>query len=310
MPLKDWFNQRKHATEDKQLEAQGMDRVADATYAKLWQACADCGTNLAKADLKANLMVCPVCGYHHRIGARTRIRQLCTAFVETHANLHPADPLCFSDTEAYVQRQSAARHKAKLNDALVSGIGYCGQEPLALAVMDFAYMGGSMGSVVGEKITLLAEQAMAWQLPLLVVTSSGGARMQEGMFSLMQMVKTSAALSRFHEAGLLYTTLLTEPTFGGVTASYGTLGDLIIAEDGARIGFAGRRVIEQTIRQKLPADFQTASYLQQYGQVDMVLKRHAIAPALERLLALHRKASGKEPLAQQLPLQAPTLVAV
>jgi acetyl-CoA carboxylase carboxyl transferase subunit beta len=171
--------------------------------------------------------------------------------------------------------------------------------------MDFSYMGGSMGSVVGEKITRMAERALQWHVPFLVVTASGGARMQEGMFSLMQMVKTSAILAQLHEAGLLYLTLLTEPTFGGVTASYGTLGDIIIAEEGARIGFAGRRVIEQTIRQKLPTDFQTASYLQTYGQVDMVLKRHDIQPMLEQLCRLHRLSSGLEPHADALALLAP-----
>jgi acetyl-CoA carboxylase carboxyl transferase subunit beta len=167
---------------------------------------------------------------------------------------------------------------------------------VALGIMDFAYMGGSMGSVVGEKITRLVEKALENQLPVLLFSSSGGARMQEGTLSLMQMVKTGAALAQLHEAGLLYISVLTEPTFGGVTASYGTLGDIIIAEEGARIGFAGRRVIEQTIRQKLPADFQTANYLLNYGQLDMVLSRRELKPMLSQLVRLHRLSSEKTPL--------------
>ncbi|HEY9744947.1 MAG TPA: acetyl-CoA carboxylase carboxyltransferase subunit beta, partial [Oculatellaceae cyanobacterium] len=158
----------------------------------------------------------------------------------------------------------------------------------------------SMGSVVGEKITRLVERALDERLPVLIFSSSGGARMQEGTFSLMQMVKTGSALAKLHEAGLLFISVLTEPTFGGVTASYGMLGDVIIAEEGARIGFAGRRVIEQTIRQKLPADFQTANYLLQYGQVDMVLSRHEMAEKLEMLIRLHRQSSGLQPKPQQL----------
>jgi acetyl-CoA carboxylase carboxyl transferase subunit beta len=158
--------------------------------------------------------------------------------------------------------------------------------------MDFGYLGGSMGSVVGEKITRVIEKALEEKLPVIIFSSSGGARMQEGTLSLMQMVKTGAALAKLHEAGLLYISVLTEPTFGGVTASYGTLGDLIIAEEGARIGFAGRRVIEQTIRQKLPADFQTANYLLNYGQVDMVLHRHAMKSTLAELIRIHRAAAA------------------
>jgi acetyl-CoA carboxylase carboxyl transferase beta subunit len=181
---------------------------------------------------------------------------------------------------------------------VVTGIGRIGEERLGLAVMDFTYLGGSMGSVVGEKITRMIERALAERLPVVIFSSSGGARMQEGTFSLMQMVKTGAALAQLHEAGLLYISVLTEPTFGGVTASYGTLGDINIAEEGARIGFAGRRVIEQTIRQKLPADFQTANYLLNYGQVDMVLSRLELTNTLSTLIRLHRQSSGLAPIAQ------------
>jgi acetyl-CoA carboxylase carboxyl transferase subunit beta len=301
MGLKDWFEQRrKHSPGG--LDADGMNRIADEQYAKLWTQCFSCETQLTKADLKANLSVCPKCGYHHRISARTRIAQLCDAFTELDANLAPMDPLAFTDTEPYTQRVEAATKKSRLKDAVITGIARTGQVHYALAVMDFGYMGGSMGSVVGEKITRLAEKALEACLPLVVVTASGGARMQEGIFSLMQMVKTSAVIAKLHEKGLLYITLLTEPTYGGVTASYGTLGDLILAEEGARIGFAGRRVIEQTIRQKLPADFQTASYLQHYGQVDAVVHRHEIRQTLERFIALHQKSSGLYPDLKATPI--------
>jgi acetyl-CoA carboxylase carboxyl transferase subunit beta len=312
MSLKDWFAQRKENTQaEKQLDAEGMNRVADEQYAKLWHQCFSCNTNLPKKDLEENLDVCPVCGYHNRIGAYQRIAQLTDTFVEWDAGMTATDPLIFTDTEPYVKRIADAQRKSKLNDAVITGLGAINEQPIALAVMDFAYMGGSMGSVVGEKITRAIEQAIALNVPVCVVTASGGARMQEGMFSLMQMVKTSAALARLHDAGLLYLTLLTEPTFGGVTASYGTLGDIIIAEEGARIGFAGRRVIEQTIHQKLPADFQTAGYLQKYGQVDRVLKRSEIKTEMGLLLRLHNTSSGKlahSQAYQQLGLTVPDTV--
>ena len=301
MSLKNWFEQRKKQT-NATLNADGMNRVTDAQYAKVWTKCVNCEAQLTKVDLKANLQVCPKCGYHHRISAKRRIKQLTDAFYELDAGLAPQDPLQFSDTEAYTVRQAEAEKKSKLKDAVITGIARTGEAYYALAVMDFGYMGGSMGSVVGEKITRAAEKSLDYHIPLVVITASGGARMQEGMFSLMQMVKTSAVLARLHERGLLYMTLLTEPTYGGVTASYGTLGDLIIAEDGARIGFAGRRVIEQTIRQKLPSDFQTASYLQNYGQVDMVLHRHDIRHTLERLILLHQASSKLVPNREALAM--------
>lgn len=303
MSLKEWFATRRQQTAaQKQLNPDGVNRVSDEQMQQLWQKCFQCQTQLPKKDLKANASVCPVCGYHFRIGSRQRIALLCDAFEERDAGLAPADPLQFSDTQPYRQRQQEALQKTGLNDAVVTGMARTGSQSYGLAVMDFAYMGGSMGSVVGEKITRMVEEALENQLPVVVITASGGARMQEGMFSLMQMVKTSAALARLHEAGLFYLTILTEPTFGGVTASYGTLGDIIVAEEGARVGFAGRRVIEQTIRQKLPDDFQTAGYLMKYGQVDMVWHRHAMKNNLETLLRLHHpgtSAAGYPPSSRQ-----------
>ena len=292
MPIKDWFaSKRKQA----KLDATAVNnRLSDEQINQIWTQCYSCQANLTKKELESNLQVCPQCDYHFRIGAVGRIEQLCDQFYEIDAELSPTDPLNFEDTQKYVERQREAKEKSDLNDAIVTGVAKIGDQTVALGVMDFGYMGGSMGSVVGEKITRLAELALEKQLPLVLFSSSGGARMQEGTFSLMQMVKTGAVLSRLHESGLLFISILTEPTFGGVTASYGMLGDIIIAEEGARVGFAGRRVIEQTIRQKLPSDFQTAGYLLKYGQVDMVLKRQALKETLEGLVRLHTKAAAKE----------------
>jgi acetyl-CoA carboxylase carboxyl transferase subunit beta len=299
MTLRDWFASKR--SKSKKLDVAAMNnRLTDEELCKLWTQCYNCHENLPTKELESNFLVCMHCGYHFRIGAHKRILQLCDDFTEMDENLIPSDPLDFTDTEPYLKRQEDARKKSGLNEAIVTGIGQIGNEQLALAVMDFNYLGGSMGSVVGEKITRLIEKALELRLPLVIFSSSGGARMQEGTYSLMQMVKTGAALAKLHEAGLLYVSVLTEPTFGGVTASFGTLGDIIIAEEGARIGFAGRRVIEQTIRQKLPADFQTANYLLNYGQVDMVLNRSELPGMLANLIRLHRESSGQQPAAQPL----------
>lgn len=297
MSLRDWFASKRNTSTKLDVAAMNT-RLTDEEICKLWTQCYNCHENVPTKELENNLLVCPKCGYHFRIGAHKRIMQICDDFQELDADLLPADPLNFTDTEPYLKRQADAHKKTGLNDAVVTGVGQIGQERLAIAAMDFTYLGGSMGSVVGEKITRMIEKAIAERLPVVIVSSSGGARMQEGTFSLMQMVKTGAALAQLHEAGLLYISVLTEPTFGGVTASYGTLGDITIAEEGARIGFAGRRVIEQTIRQKLPADFQTASYLLNYGQVDMVLPRLELTSMLANLIRLHRQSSGLTPVAQ------------
>jgi len=295
MSLRDWFASKRNTSTKLDVSAMNS-RLTDEEICKLWTQCYSCHQNIPSKELENNLMVCMHCGYHFRIGAYKRIMQLCDDFQEMDENLFPADPLNFTDTEPYLKRQADAHQKTGLNEAVITGIGRIGEERLGLAVMDFTYLGGSMGSVVGEKITRMIERALAERLPVVIFSSSGGARMQEGTFSLMQMVKTGAALAQLHEAGLLYISVLTEPTFGGVTASYGTLGDVNIAEEGARVGFAGRRVIEQTIRQKLPADFQTANYLLNYGQVDMVLARQEMAPILATLIRLHRQSSGLAPI--------------
>ena len=244
----------------------------------LWTKCVHCDAQLLKEDLVKNDIVCPVCDYHFRINARTRINQLFdeNSFEELFTEIKPTDPLEFVDTESYKDRLEKANKKTGLDDAVITGIASIEGNKVAAAVMDFDYMGGSMGSVVGEKVTRIIEKAIELRLPVLAITSSGGARMQE------------CAVSRLDDEGLLYINLLTEPTFGGVTASFGMLGDIIVAEQGARIGFAGRRVIEQTIRQKLPSDFQTAEYLLKYGQVDVVSSRKKLRDTLAKILDMHK----------------------
>lgn len=288
MTIQSWFEKRKQAQEQrKALEA----KIEDDGLPGLWTKCVHCAAQIPKKDLEDNDMVCPLCDYHFRINARTRISQLFDAnsFDEMFAEIKPADPLNFVDTESYKERIKKAKAKTGLDDAVITGIGKINNHKVATAVMDFEYMGGSMGSVVGEKITRMMEEAIKRKIPMLAITSSGGARMQESALSLMQMAKTSCACAKMDEAGILYITLLTEPTFGGVTASFGTLGDIIVAEQGARIGFAGRRVIEQTIRQKLPSDFQTAEYLLKYGQIDVIAQRKDLKDTLSKLLKIHEK---------------------
>ena len=287
MTVQDWFEKRKQAQlQRRQLEG----RVELDMDPDLWTKCVHCDAQLLKEDLVKNDMVCPVCDYHFRINARTRIKQLFdeNSFEELFTDIKPSDPLEFSDTESYKSRIEKAQKKTGLNDAVITGIGEIQGNKVASAVMDFDFMGGSMGSVVGEKVARIIEKAIELRLPVLAITSSGGARMQESALSLMQMAKTSCAVSKLDDAGLLYINLLTEPTFGGVTASFGMLGDIIIAEQGARIGFAGRRVIEQTIRQKLPSDFQTAEYLLKYGQVDIVSPRKELRNTLANILEMHK----------------------
>ncbi len=285
MTLADWFNARKTA----QIAARDNEIKVDDSIGKLWTLCYNCGAQLPKSDLENNLNVCPYCDYHFRIGAKERIKLIFDegTFEEKFQNILPCDPLEFVDTQTYKQRQVEAKEKTELDEAVIVGVGEIEGTKVASAIMDFDYMGGSMGSVVGERITEIMEYALEKKLPVVVFTSSGGARMQESALSLMQMAKTGCAVAKLNEAKLLYITVLCEPTFGGVTASFGTLGDIMIAEKGARIGFAGRRVIEQTIREKLPADFQTAEYLLKYGQIDMVLQRKEMKTTLSKILKIH-----------------------
>ena len=286
MTIQEWFDKRKEAQiERRAKEIKGVDVNAQG----LWTKCVHCDTQLLKTEIEDNMMVCPHCDYHFRINARARVKQLFDedSFEELFKNILPCDPLNFVDSESYADRLKKSHEKTGLEEAVITGIGKIKGHKIAAAIMDFDFMGGSMGSVVGEKVTRIMEKAVELKLPMLAVTSSGGARMQESALSLMQMAKTSCAAGKLDEAGILYINLLTEPTFGGITASFGTLGDIIIAEQGARIGFAGRRVIEQTIRQKLPEDFQTAEYLLKYGQVDIVSKRKNLRKVIAEILDIH-----------------------
>ena len=257
----------------------------DGSTDPLWEICPGCGERLYKKDLVERLRVCPKCGHHLRMGALDRIALLADGdFEEIAPNLITGDPLQWTDRTPYPQKSAADRAKSGLLEAVVTGFCAIDSVPTGLGAMDFAFRGGTMGSVVGEKITLLLEEAARRRLPTVLVCASGGARMEEGMIALMQMVKTSAAVERFGQLGLPLVTVLTDPTTGGVSASFGFQGDVIIAEHGAAIGFAGRRVIDQTIRQKLPDGFQSAEFLLEHGQVDMVVRRNELKSCLGRVL--------------------------
>ncbi|MEB3276405.1 MAG: acetyl-CoA carboxylase, carboxyltransferase subunit beta [Cyanobacteriota bacterium] len=283
MSLFDWFADRRK-TAPTVRNTQDIDE-GDG----LWSKCPECGLVVYRKDLLANASVCKGCGYHHRIFSEERIAQLADpgSFEALDSDLAPTDPLAFKDRRSYADRIRDSQRSSGLIDAVITGLCRVEGYPLALGVMDFRFMGGSMGSVVGEKLTRLIETATARQLPVLIVCASGGARMQEGMLSLMQMAKISGALHRHREAGLLYLPLLTHPTTGGVTASFAMLGDLILAEPKALIGFAGRRVIEQTLREKLPEDFQTSEYLRDHGFIDLIVERTRLRDTLSGLLRLH-----------------------
>lgn len=284
MSLFDWFAKRRK-TGPISKERQERE-IADG----LWSKCNACGVLTYAKDLRANQMVCPECGHHNRIYGEERIQQLIDAgtWKPIDETLRPADPLRFRDRKSYSDRVRETQEKTGLLDAVTTGLGQLDGLPLALGIMDFRFMGGSMGSVVGEKLTRLIERATRERLPVVIVCASGGARMQEGMLSLMQMAKISAALERHREGRLLYIPVLTHPTTGGVTASFAMLGDIILAEPQATIGFAGRRVVEQTLREKLPDGFQTAEYLLQHGFVDVIVPRTRLKQTLAQLIRLHQ----------------------
>lgn len=251
-----------------------------------WIKCDNCKEILYKEDVRANYSVCPNCGKHFRLSSRRRIAQIIDedTFEELNADLHTTDPIKF---EGYLQKIKSLEEKTKIKEAVRTGIGKIKGINVAIGVMDANFMMGSMGEVVGEKITRLIETAIEKHLPVILFCASGGARMQEGMVSLMQMAKTSAALSKLNKAGLLYISVFTDPTTGGVTASFASLGDVILAEPGALIGFAGPRVIEQTINQKLPEGFQRAEFLLEHGFVDRIVERKDMKNELFNILKLH-----------------------
>ena len=240
----------------------------------LWQKCEGCRQIIWKKDAEANLSVCPKCGHHFRIDAEGRLKMLFDGDYQVFdADLTSSDPLHFVDSKSYRDRLKAMKDATSLSDALISAEGTLAGRTVQICAMEPKFIGGSMGCVVGEKITRAIERSMAGRSPLIVISASGGARMQEGAISLMQMAKISAALMKLDEEAVPFISILTDPTTGGVTASYAMLGDLNIAEPGALIGFAGPRVIEQTIRQKLPAGFQRSEFLLQHGMLDAVVSR-------------------------------------
>lgn len=252
----------------------------------VFEKCEGCGEILYRERLAQNLNVCPDCGFHLRVSADRYVEILLDegSFREMDAHLRSADPLNFTDLKPYRDRVRAAEKKVGRNDAVVSGEGTLEGLPVCLAVMDFRFIGGSMGSVVGEKIARAGRKALEERCPLIVLSASGGARMMEGIYSLMQMAKTSAVLARMHQEGLPFVSILTDPTTGGVTASYAMLGDVNLAEPGALIGFAGPRVIEETIKQELPKGFQRAEFLLEHGMVDQVVDRRELKETVARLL--------------------------
>jgi len=249
----------------------------------LWVKCDNCKEIIYRKEVDKNYKVCPKCDYHFRISASERLPFLVDegSFREVEDGLSPKDGLNFKD---YKDRLKNSRKKTGLKDAIISGEAKIGGRPVQIVVMDFNFMGGSMGSVVGERIARAVERAIETRTPFISVASSGGARMQEGILSLMQMAKTAAATTRLGQAGLPFISILTDPTFGGVTASFAMLGDLIIAEPKSLIGFAGPRVIETTIKQQLPAGFQRAEFLQEHGMIDMIVNRKDMHATLARIL--------------------------
>ena len=260
--------------------------------AALWTKCPKCSEMLYRKDLAANQFVCSKCHHHFRMHAFDRISMLVdNDFNEIGSDITPRDPLGWVDKTAYPAKLERDREKSHLTEGVVCGFGEIGGFPVALGVMDFNFRGGTMGTVVGERIALLFELARDRHVPCIIFTASGGARMEEGMLALMQMAKTTLAVRRFIEAGNFYVAVLTDPTTGGVSASFAFQANIIVAEARAAIGFAGRRVIEQTVRQKLPDNFQTAEFLLERGAIDLVVERGALRDQLVRLLDYGSNAS-------------------
>ncbi|MGH9405810.1 MAG: acetyl-CoA carboxylase, carboxyltransferase subunit beta [Terriglobia bacterium] len=284
-----WFRR-----ENQPLKAPKVKRVQTEG---LWIKCDDCKQTLWKKDLEANLYCCPNCGRHFRMGATARLRMLFDGgqYTEWDAGLESSDPLTFADTKSYRDRLEKAQQETGMKDALIAAEGLLDGREVMICAMEFQFIGGSMGAVVGEKIARAIDRCIAAHKPLVIVSCSGGARMMEGVISLMQMAKVSAGLARLEAARLPYVSVLTDPTTGGVTASFAMLGDLNVAEPRALIGFAGPRVIEQTIRQKLPDGFQTAEFLLEHGMVDAIVSRKELRAYVARVLSLLSPAETARP---------------
>ncbi|MFA5034831.1 MAG: acetyl-CoA carboxylase, carboxyltransferase subunit beta [Candidatus Margulisiibacteriota bacterium] len=279
LSIHDWFNRKQ-----EQKSAYSRERLD--IPGNVWVKCFKCGQAIYAKDLEENSKVCPKCQYHFKLTSAERIRQLADkeSFKEIDPNLTSKNFLNFTDSKSYTARIEDSILKSGLKDAIKTGLAKINGYDVALGIMDFSFMGGSMGSVVGEKIARLIETAIEHKYPVIIFSTSGGARMQESIMSLMQMAKTSAVLGRLRETGLPYISVLTDPTTGGVSASFAMLGDVNIAEPNALICFAGPRVIEQTIRQKLPAGFQRSEYLLEHGMLDIVVDRNLMKETLTKLL--------------------------
>lgn len=297
MSIFDWFaDRRKSAFPEPQYPER---EIPDG----LWYKCESCDALSYIKDLETNFMVCPECQHHVQVTAAQRLSHLIDGdtWIEINGHLRSCDPLEFSDRKSYKERLIESEKSTGLGDAIVTGFGNLEGITIGLGIMDFRFMAGSMGSVVGEKITRLIEAATTRRSPVVLICASGGARMQEGILSLMQMAKTSAALDHHRQAHLLYIPILTYPTTGGVTASFAMLGDIILAEPKALIGFTGRRVIEQTLKQKIPDDFQTSEYLLSHGQVDAVVPRSQLKSTLAKIFSIHGVAKSIHPPAHTNP---------
>ncbi|WP_416175699.1 acetyl-CoA carboxylase, carboxyltransferase subunit beta [Clostridium sp.] len=284
--LNKFFKRRRYITVSQESLKNTQDDIRPSIPNGMWVKCNKCKKVLYKEDLDRNNKVCQYCGYHFRMSARERIELVMDngSFEEFDAEMESSNPIQF---EGYEDKLQSMMKKTGLKEAVVTGKGSIGKMEVVVCVMDSNFMMGSMGSVVGEKITRAIEKAIELKLPIIIFTTSGGARMQEGMFSLMQMAKISAALNRLNKERLLYITVLTDPTTGGVTASFAMLGDIILAEPNALVGFAGKRVIEQTIKQKLPEGFQSAEFLLSHGFVDSIVSRDNLKKTLKDILIIH-----------------------
>ncbi|MEJ6949695.1 acetyl-CoA carboxylase, carboxyltransferase subunit beta [Natronospora cellulosivora (SeqCode)] len=282
--FKDLFGKSKYVTVKKREKREKKEINADS---RLWTKCGKCKEIIFNKKLIENLMVCPKCEHHFRISAKDRLAITIdeASFKEFAANISSKDPLQFPQ---YEEKLARAKVKSGLNEAVLTGEASINSNPVIIGVMDFNFMGGSMGSVVGEKITLAIEKSLETQKPLVLITTAGGARMQEGLISLMQMAKTSAAIKRLNDSGILYICVMTDPTSGGVTASFASLADIILAEKDALIAFAGSRVIKQTISADLPKGFQKAEFLLEHGMVDRVVTRHNLKNELGSILNIHQ----------------------
>jgi acetyl-CoA carboxylase carboxyl transferase subunit beta len=291
----DWFRKKKG------ISSKEKKSIPDG----LWIKCQKCSEIIYQPELKKNMFVCDKCNYHFRISSKEFVEYYFdkNSFKEFNQNIKPGDPLKFKDSKKYTDRLKAAQKKTGLKDALVTGEATIEKKPVVAAIMDFTFIGGSMGSVVGEKISRAIDRALEKRYPLIIISASGGARMMEGALSLMQLAKTSAKLAKLTEEEIPYISILTDPTTGGTTASFAMLGDFHIAEPGALIGFAGQRVIKQTIGEDLPEGFQTADFLLEHGFIDTIVNRHEMKTTLSKIISMIWSYPSKKEKPSQIPVE-------